>query len=115
MAQLEKNLPADAGHTRDIGLIPGSGRPPGEGNGNPLSILAWSGYPTDRGAWQGTVHGGQKRVGHDLVTNNSNNNCSLYILNVVAGLSKIYMFFPAYLLCVIKTKFLKHRKKKNLG
>ena len=36
MAQLEKNLPADAGHTRDIGLIPGSGRPPGEGNGNLL-------------------------------------------------------------------------------
>ena len=31
-----KNLPADAGDTRDVGLIPGSGRAPGGGNGNPL-------------------------------------------------------------------------------
>ena len=31
-----KNLPADAGDTRNIGLIPGSGRSPGEENGNPL-------------------------------------------------------------------------------
>ena len=33
-----KNLPANA---RDAGLMPGTGRSPGEGNGNPLSILAW--------------------------------------------------------------------------
>ena len=33
-----KNLPANAG---DVGLIPGSGRSPGEGHGNPLHILAW--------------------------------------------------------------------------
>ena len=31
-----KNLPANAGDARDMGLIPGSGRSPGEGNGNPL-------------------------------------------------------------------------------
>ena len=31
-----KNLPTSAGDTRDVGLIPGMGRPPGEGNGNPL-------------------------------------------------------------------------------
>ena len=31
-----KNLPANAGDTRDAGLIPGSGRFPGEGNGNPF-------------------------------------------------------------------------------
>ena len=31
-----KNPPANAGDTRDAGLIPGSGRSPGEGNGNPL-------------------------------------------------------------------------------
>ena len=34
-----KNLPADAGDTRDAGSEPGSGRSPGVGNGNPL--LAW--------------------------------------------------------------------------
>ena len=52
-AQTVKNLPASAG---DPALIPGSGRCPGEGNGNPLqySCLENSMY---RGAWQATVHG----------------------------------------------------------
>ena len=36
-----KNPPASAGDLRDVGLIPGLGRSSGEGNGNPLSILAW--------------------------------------------------------------------------
>ena len=37
-----KNLPASAGDGRDMGLIPGSEKSPGEGHGNPLpSILAW--------------------------------------------------------------------------
>ena len=51
-----KNLPAKAGDTRDVDLIPGAGRFPGEGNGNPLhdSFLE---NPVDRGAWQATVHG----------------------------------------------------------
>ena len=35
-----KNLPAKAGDVRDLGLIPGSGRSPGKGNGNPLQSLA---------------------------------------------------------------------------
>ena len=38
MAQWSKNLPANAG---DLDLIPGSGRSPEEGNGNPLRYLAW--------------------------------------------------------------------------
>ena len=41
VAQLAKNPPANAGDKRDLGSIPGLGRSPGEGNGNPLSILAW--------------------------------------------------------------------------
>ena len=36
MALVLKNLPANVGHTRDEGLIPGSGRSPGAGNSNPL-------------------------------------------------------------------------------
>ena len=36
-----KNPPTNAGDMRNVGLIPGSGRYPGEGNGNPFSILAW--------------------------------------------------------------------------
>ena len=50
------NEPTHAGDVRDTGLIPGSGRSPGERNGNPLqdSNLENS---MDRGAWQVTVHG----------------------------------------------------------
>ena len=50
----------------DPGLIPVSGRSPGEGNGNPLQYSCLK-NPMDRGAWQATVHG-VARVGHDLVT-----------------------------------------------
>ena len=41
----------------DSGSIPESGRSPGEGNGYPLQYSCL-GNPTDRGAWQATVHGG---------------------------------------------------------
>ena len=51
-----KNLPTDPGDTRDAGLITGSGRSPGEGNGNPLQYSCLE-NPMDRGAWQTTVHG----------------------------------------------------------
>jgi len=39
----------------DLGLIPGSGRSPGEGNGNPLQYSCLE-NPTDGGAWWATVH-----------------------------------------------------------
>ena len=48
-----KSLPANAG---DLGLIPGLGRSPGEGNGNPLQCSCLK-TPMDRGAWRATVHG----------------------------------------------------------
>ena len=44
-----KNPPANAGNLRDEGSILGSGRPPGEENGNPLQYSCL-GIPTDRGA-----------------------------------------------------------------
>ena len=55
-----KNLPANAGDTGDAGLIPGSGRSPGGGNGNPLQY-SWLEKPMDRGAWRATVHVVAKR------------------------------------------------------
>ena len=58
VAQLVKNLPANAGDTRDPGLIPGLGRFPGERNGNPLQYSCL-GNPTNRGAI------GLQRVRHD--------------------------------------------------
>ena len=51
-----KDPPADAGDTRDKGSIPGSGRSPGEGDGNPLQDPCLE-NSVDRGAWQATVHG----------------------------------------------------------
>ena len=50
----------------DLDLIPGSGRSPGEGNGNPLQYSCLE-NSMDRGAWWATVHG-VARVGHDLAT-----------------------------------------------
>ena len=46
----------------DLGLILGSGRSPGEGNGNPLQYSCLE-NPMDRGTWQATVYG-DARVGH---------------------------------------------------
>ena len=45
-----------ASNVTDPGLIPGSGRSPGEGNGNPFQYSCLE-NPMDRGAWQITVHG----------------------------------------------------------
>ena len=59
VALVVKNLPANAGDTcnvRDTGLIPGSGRSPGGGHGNPLQYSCLE-NPMDRGAWRATVHG----------------------------------------------------------
>ena len=50
----------------DLGLIPGLGRSPGEGNGNPLQYSCLENR-MDKGAWRATVHGVTK-VGHDLPT-----------------------------------------------
>jgi len=53
-----KNPPANAG---DVGAIPGLGRVPGEGNGNPLQYSCLQ-NPMDGGAWQATVHRPKKEL-----------------------------------------------------
>ena len=58
-----KNSHANAG---DQGSVPGLGRSPGGGNGDPLQY-SYLENPMDRGAWWATVQG-VTRVGHDLVT-----------------------------------------------
>ena len=52
------NASANAG---DVGLIPGLGRSPGEGNGNPLQYSCL-GKPMDRGDWWATAHGVTKEL-----------------------------------------------------
>ena len=54
-----KESACKAGDAGDMGSIPGSGRPPGGGNGNPLQCSCLE-NPMDRGAWWATVHGAAK-------------------------------------------------------
>ena len=87
-----KNLPANAG---DTGSIYGSGRSPGEGNGNPLQYSCL-GNPMNKGAWWATVHG-VARVGHkrtkqqhsNLATKQKQQSKVLYLL----PLNMVYMSF----------------------
>ena len=58
VALVVKNPPANARDVRDPGLIPGSGRSPGKGNGNPL-LYSCLGNPMDKRTWV-TVHGVSK-------------------------------------------------------
>ena len=53
-----KNIPANAG---DTGSIPGLGRSPGEGNGNPLQYSCL-GNPMEREAWQAIVHSRSQKL-----------------------------------------------------
>ena len=55
MVLVVKNLPASSGNMRDVGSIPGSGRSPGGGHGNPLQYSSLE-SPMDRVAWWATVH-----------------------------------------------------------
>ena len=61
MTLVVKNLPANAGDIRDVGLISGLGRSPGEGNDNPLQYSCLE-NPMNRGFWQARVHGVAKSL-----------------------------------------------------
>ena len=56
----KKGPPANARDIKDMGLIPGLGRSPGGGQGNPLQYFCLE-NPMDRGAWWATVHEVTKR------------------------------------------------------
>ena len=66
VAVVAKNPLANAGDTGDTGSMPGSGKAPGERNGNPLQFSCL-GNPMDRGAWWAKSTGSQ-RVRHIEVT-----------------------------------------------
>ena len=65
-----KNLPANTEDARDMGLIPGSGRSPGEGSDNPFQYSCL-GNPMDREAWWATVHGVTKELSTTEQLNNN--------------------------------------------
>ena len=60
MALVVNNLPANGGDETDAGSVPGSGRSPGGGNGNPLQYSCLENPTMDRRAWRATVHGAAK-------------------------------------------------------
>ena len=64
-----KEPPANARDIRDVGLIPGLGRFPGEGNGNALQY-SFLGNLMVRGAWWATVHGAAELDTTELLNNN---------------------------------------------
>ena len=59
-----KNLPANGGAAGETDSVPGLGRSPGEGHGNPLQYSCLE-NAMDRRAWQATVHEVAKNLGHD--------------------------------------------------
>ena len=59
VALVVKNLPTKAGDVRDVGSVPGWGRPPGGGHGNPVQYSCLE-NPMDGGAWRATVTGSQR-------------------------------------------------------
>ena len=63
VALVVENLPANAGDIRDTSLIPGSGRFPGGGHGNPLQYSRLE-NPMEREAWWATVHRKRSMVGN---------------------------------------------------
>ena len=94
-----KNLPGlqeASCNAGDLGLIPGSRRFPGKGNGHPFQYSCLE-NPTDRGDWWPTVHGSQ-RVGHHSTTIIQNDNIEDYIL-----LIKIYFQKTLFVVVVPKS------------
>ena len=88
-----KNPPANVGDVRDLGSIPGSGRSPGGGHGNPLQYSCLE-NPPDRGAWWATVYSvtksqtrlkrlGMHSLAHSLQTAGGNFNKLLVMSRLV--------------------------------
>ena len=71
-----KNLPANTGDAGEADSIPGSGRSPGVGNGNPFQYSCL-GNPMGRGAWQAAVYVVPRR---DLATKNHQHKSQLYFI-----------------------------------
>ena len=88
VAPVVKNPPADAGDIRDVSSVPGMGRSPGGGHGNPLQCSCLE-NPMDRGAWRATVQGVAKSQ-TPLSTANSEYCFSWY--SVVQLLSRVQLF-----------------------
>ena len=75
-----KNSPDNAGDAGDAGSIPGLGRSPVKGNGNPLQYSCL-GNSMDRGVWWATVHGVAKESDVTYQLNNNSNIIFVMLFN----------------------------------
>ena len=81
-----KEPPCNAGDTKDTGSIPGLGRSPGGGNGNPLQYSCLEKNPMHREVWQATVHGVAKSL--TQVSDLAHTHKLLYNLVLVSAVMK---------------------------
>ena len=91
-----KNPAANAAAAGDKGLIPGGGRFPGGGNGNPLQDSCLE-NPTDRGAWRATI-GESQSVGH----NRAHMHAQLYLFSFLV-LPMLFKTEYSLIMCSIYT------------
>ena len=77
--------------------IPGSGRSPGEGNGNPLQYSCLE-NPMDRGSWWAIVHG-VTRVGHNLATKPRISDVEHHFMCLLATYMSSLEKYPFHILC----------------
>ena len=99
VAQMVKNLPAMwETWVRDLGSIPGLGRSPGEGNGNPLQYSCLE-NSMDRGAWWATVHGiAESNVTEQLTLSQTLRSSQKYVFKVwlLFDSKVMYIFYNTY-------------------
>ena len=72
MVPVVKNPPANAGDTRDSGLIPGLGRSPGVGNGSPLQYSCLAGITENCLLWGKTPHIWHQKWGNSVMVKEKN-------------------------------------------
>ena len=89
-----------------MGSIPGSGRYPGEGNGNPLQYSCL-GNPLNRGAWVATIHGSRKESDMTWQLNNNKPNCEHLQTTFLKVLSSLrgYVLKNHSILIILKYSF----------
>ena len=112
VALVVKNLPANAGGIRDAGSIPGFGRSPGWGHGNPFQYSCLE-NPVDRGTWQAVVHGVAKSQTWLKQPNTYTHNIAGIFRSTVQSKKNItlgfYVWRPIAWLTSRKSKILEYR------
>ena len=95
-----KNLPANAGDATDAHSIPGLGRSPEGGNGNPLQYPCFE-NPKDRGAWQATVHevakGTTRLSTHAIANLIKNTDNIIFNHSIATNLLRVLLIVNSYL------------------